>query len=125
LITIKTDVALPFEFDALTLKPRDLETLRPLFERYAFRTWLRELDAAATEGAPTPEQDCSGDHRAHYETILTEAALVAWIARLEAATAFALDTETTGLNPMQAELVGISFATEPGVAAYVPPRCPN
>ncbi len=120
LITIKTDVALPFELDSLTLQPRDLEVLRPLFERYVFRAWLRELDAAATDTPAAPEQDNSGDHRAHYETILTEAALDAWIARLEAASAFALDTETTGLNAMQAELVGISFATEAGVAAYLP-----
>ena len=120
LITIKTDVELPFELESLTLQPRDLDTLRPLFERYVFRAWLRELDAAATEAPAGPEQDNSGDHRARYETILTTAALDAWIARLEAAPAFALDTETTGLNPMQAELVGISFATEAGVAAYVP-----
>jgi DNA polymerase-1 len=120
LITIKTDVALPFEFDELTLKPRDTDTLRTLFERYQFRTWMRELDAAATTPPDAPEQDSSGDHRARYETILTEAALDNWIFRLEAAAAFALDTETTGLNPMQAELVGISFAIEAGVAAYLP-----
>ena len=120
LITIKTDCDLPFELDSLTLQPRDLEVLRPLFERYAFRTWLRELDAAATEGPAMPEQDDSGDHRAHYETILTEAALDTWIAKLNAAPAYALDTETTGLNAMQAELVGISFATEAGMAAYLP-----
>ncbi len=120
LITIKTDVALPFELDSLTLQPRDLDTLRPLFERYVFRAWLRELDVAATEGPAAPEQDHSGDHRARYETILTEAALDAWIAKLDAAPAYALDTETTGLNAMQAELVGISFATEAGVAAYLP-----
>ncbi|MBT9591538.1 MAG: DNA polymerase I, partial [Thiobacillus sp.] len=120
LITIKTDVALPFDLESLTLQPRDLDTLRPLFERYAFRTWLRELDAASTADPAIPEQDNSGDHRARYETILTEAALDAWIARLQAAPAYALDTETTGLNAMQAELVGISFATAAGVAAYVP-----
>ncbi|MDP2265551.1 MAG: DNA polymerase I, partial [Thiobacillus sp.] len=99
---------------------RDVDTLRPMFERYVFRAWLRELDATATEAPVEPEQDNSGDHRAHYETILTEAALDAWIAKLDAAPAYALDTETTGLNAMQAELVGISFATEAGVAAYVP-----
>ena len=120
LITIKTDVALPFELESLTLQPRDVDTLRPLFERFVFRAWLRELDAAATEAPAEPEQDTSGDHRARYETILSEAALDTWIARLEAAPAFALDTETTGLNAMQAELVGISFALSPGVAAYVP-----
>lgn len=120
LVTIKTDVELPFDFDDLVLKPRDTDTLRTLFERYQFRTWLRELDAAATASSEAPEQDCSGDHRAHYETILTEAQLDAWTAKLKAAPAFALDTETTGLNPMQAELVGISFATAHGEAAYVP-----
>ena len=120
LITIKTDVALPFDFDDLVLGPRDRDALRTLFERYEFRTWLRELDAAATGAASTPEQDCSGEHRARYETILSEAQLDAWIARLEAAPAFALDTETTSLNAMQAELVGISFATAHGAAAYLP-----
>ncbi|ODU44733.1 MAG: DNA polymerase I, partial [Thiobacillus sp. SCN 63-374] len=120
LITIKTDVALPFDFDDLVLRPRDRDALRALFERYEFRTWLRELDAAATGAASTPEQDCSGEHRARYETILTEARLDAWIARLEAAPAFALDTETTSLNAMRAELVGISFATAHGEAAYLP-----
>ncbi|MBI3433221.1 MAG: DNA polymerase I [Hydrogenophilales bacterium] len=120
LITIKTDVALPFDFDGLVLKPRDLDVLRPLFERYEFRTWLRELDAAATAQPDAPEQDDSGDHRAHYETILTEAQLDAWIAKLNAATAYALDTETTSLDAMQAELVGISFAIQAGEAAYLP-----
>ncbi|MFN3544035.1 MAG: DNA polymerase I [Thiobacillus sp.] len=119
LVTIKTDVELPFNFDDLVLKPRDTDTLRALFERYEFRSWLRELDAAVA--APeAPNQDASGAHRARYETILTEQQLDAWIAKLEAAPLFALDTETTSLNPMQAELVGISFAVAPGEAAYVP-----
>jgi DNA polymerase-1 len=120
LITIKTDVALPFDFDDLVLKPRDTDALRALFERYEFRTWLRELDAAATASPAVPEQDESGEHRVHYETILTEGQLDAWIARLHAAPAYALDAETTSLNPMQAELVGISFATAHGAAAYLP-----
>ena len=139
LLTIKMDVALPFDFDDLILKPRDTDALRTLFERYEFRAWLHELDAApqaqkdanppraaAPQGggkshAPAlPEQDSSGDHRVRYETLLSEAALDAWIARLEAAPAFALDTETTSLNPMQAELVGIAFAIAHGEAAYLP-----
>ncbi len=120
LITIKTDVDLPFDFDDLVLKPRDTETLRTLFERYQFRTWLRELDAAANAQPDAPEQDDSGEHRARYETILDEATLDTWIARLDAAPAYALDTETTSLDPMQAELVGISFATAHGEAAYLP-----
>ncbi|MHB1093486.1 DNA polymerase I [Thiobacillus sp.] len=120
LITIKTDVNLPFDFDDLVLKPRDTDTLRPLFERYEFRTWLRELDAAVTGIPDVPGQDDSGNHRDRYETLLTEAQLDAWISRLDAASAFALDTETTSLDAMQAELVGISFATTHGEAAYLP-----
>ncbi|MDQ1315470.1 MAG: polymerase [Pseudomonadota bacterium] len=120
LITIKTDVALPFDFNSLTLQPKNTAELRALFERYEFRAWLRELDDAATGLPAVPEQDCSGDHRTHYETILTEAQLDAWIDELRAAPAFALDTETTSLNAMQAELVGISFAAAHGKAAYVP-----
>ncbi|MEW6120063.1 MAG: DNA polymerase I [Pseudomonadota bacterium] len=131
LLTIKTDVALPFALDALKPGAPDADVLRALYTRYEFRTWLRELDAAVRgESAPPgqntgadpaqPEQDCSGDHRAHYETILDDATLERWIAKLAAASGFALDTETTGLNAMQAELVGISFATAHGEAAYLP-----
>jgi len=120
LITIKTDVDLPFDFDDLVLKPRDTGALRPLFERYEFRTWLRELDAAATANPDIPEQDSSGNHRARYETLLTEAQLDTWIAKLQAAPAFALDTETTSLDAMKAELVGMSFAIQAGEAAYLP-----
>ncbi len=129
LITIKTDVALPFALDALTPAEPDAEALRALYTRYEFRTWLRELDAAAGgESAPAgqdadtslPERNDSGEHRAHYETILDDAALDRWIAKLAAAPRFALDTETTGLNAMQAELVGISFAVADGEAAYLP-----
>ena len=120
LITIKTDVALPFTLDALTLQARDTATQRTLFERFGFRAWLRELDAAATDLPAVPEQDTSGNHRARYETILTDVQLDDWIARLTAAPAYALDTETTGLDPMQAELVGMSFAIAPGDAAYLP-----
>ncbi len=117
LVTIKTDVGLPFDFDDLVQKPRDTEALRALFERYEFRSWLRELDTAPNAAS---ERDRSGRHRAHYETILDPARLDAWIARLERAPAFAFDTETTALNPMRAELVGLSFAVAPGEAAYVP-----
>jgi DNA polymerase-1 len=120
LITIKTDVALPFTLDALTLQARDIAAQRALFERFGFRAWLRELDAATTGLPAVPEQDTSGDHRTHYESILTDAQLDDWIARLTAAPAYALDTETTGLDPMQAELVGMSFAIAPGEAAYLP-----
>jgi DNA polymerase-1 len=119
LLTIKTDVELPFDFDDLVLRPRDTDALRALFERYEFRAWLRELDAPADAEVAAPD-DSSDTHRVDYQTILSDEALDAWIAKLEAAPAFALDTETSSLNPMQADIVGISFATARGEAAYLP-----
>jgi DNA polymerase-1 len=120
LLTIKTDVELPFALDELTRRERDREALRALYDRFDFRTWLRDLDGAGDAPATPAAPDASGSHRAGYETILNAAHLDAWIARLEAASIFALDTETTSLNPMQAQLVGMSFAVAPGEAAYLP-----
>ena len=120
LLTIKTDVELPFELHELTRRPPDREVLRELYDRFDFRTWLRDLDNASDTPAAPPTPDASGEHRARYETLLSNEQLDAWIGKLEAAEIFALDTETTSLNPMQAELVGMSFAIAPGEAAYLP-----
>ena len=119
LVTIRTDVPLPFALTSLTRRAPDRETLRRLYAHYDFRTWLRELQDEAQPDEPAAPDD-SGAHRARYETLLDTAALDAWIARLAAAPAFAIDTETTALNPMRAQLVGISFATAHGEAAYLP-----
>ena len=119
LVTIKTDVALPFELASLTRQPADRETLRKLFDRFDFRTWLRDLDGANdSEAAPAP--DVSGAHRSQYETILSHAQLDIWMGKLQDSPIFALDTETTELAPMRAQLVGMSFALTPGEAAYLP-----
>ena len=110
LATIRCDLQLGLELAALVPAPEDKEALQSLFERYQFNSWLKELRAAP----PPPIGERT------YECVTTEAALDAWIARLEAADCFAFDTETTSLNYMQADLVGFSFAVEPGEAAYVP-----
>ena len=110
LATIRCDLQLGLELAALVPAPEDKEALQSLFERYQFNSWLKELRAAP----PPPIGERT------YECVTTEAALDAWIARLEAADCFAFDTETTSLNYMQADLVGFSFAVKPGEAAYVP-----
>ncbi len=110
LATIRCDLQLGLELAALVPAPEDKEALQSLFERYQFNSWLKELRAAP----PPPVGERT------YECVTTEAALDAWIARLEAADCFAFDTETTSLNYMQADLVGFSFAVKPGEAAYVP-----
>jgi DNA polymerase-1 len=118
------------------MQPQDKEVLKDLFTRYNFRTWLRELadggDAAVGKSpvvgavaAAALEVPAQGGLFApatpvEYETVLTDAQLDQWIAAINAAELTAVDTETTSLEAMQAELVGISLCWEPGRAAYIP-----
>ncbi|HJV73513.1 MAG TPA: DNA polymerase I [Noviherbaspirillum sp.] len=136
LITVKTDcdlvehmVSIP---ESLIAKPADKETLIEFFRRYGFRTWLRELTDEPASGArvATPAQGNAGAPQANlfdapavvaeYETILTEAQLERWLAMINDAPLTSVDTETTSLEPMLAQLVGISLCCKPGVAAYIP-----
>ena len=132
LLTIRCDVRLPVTVADLAPKPQDTAKLAELFERFEFKSWLRELEERGVRreenGEPgvEPIAEESGappvtPHSARaYETILTDEQLEAWLAKIEQADLTALDTETTSLDPMQARLVGISFSVEPGRAAYVP-----
>ena len=113
LATIKCDVKLEQEPKQLVRKPVDEDRLRSLFAELEFKTWLSELggiEASSTHTSDKPE----------YETVLDEGRLDHWLARLRDAELFAFDTETTSLQATQAQLVGVSFCTKPGVAAYVP-----
>ena len=115
LATIKSDVALEAAVDQLANVEPDRDRLLYWFEELEFKSWIDELQAgtvAATDSAPAIETD--------YELVTEEAAFEAWIKQLEEAPAFAFDTETTSLDYMRAEVVGVSFAIEPGRAAYVP-----
>jgi DNA polymerase-1 len=131
LLTIKCDVELPVQIQDLAPQAQDKAKLAELFERFEFRTWRRELDGAAagtpaTAGAASPapvpvaEVSTAPQYGRHYETVTTADALAQWLARIEAAPLTAVDTETTSLDPMTAELVGISLAVDPGHAAYIP-----
>jgi len=113
LATIKCDVNLEQGPKQLKRKPPDEDRLRQLFAELEFKTWLSELggmQASSTHTADKPE----------YETVLDEQRLDYWVQQLRDAELFAFDTETTSLQATQAQLVGVSFCTEPGVAAYVP-----
>ncbi len=128
LVTIKCDVELPCRHDELTAPPQDVGQLRYWFERLNFRTWLRELNAAEPVPAAHPLQDDlfaapatpAIIETAHYDCISSEAQLAHWLEKLHATELVALDTETDGLDHLQARLVGISFAVAPGEAAYLP-----
>jgi DNA polymerase-1 len=117
LVTVVRDVALPVHVQSLTPTPPDTETLKALYTRLEFKTWLGELLAApAAQADPDHENTASLD----YDTVLDARQLDAWLKRLTAAEVFAFDTETTSLDYMSAEVVGVSFALETGKAAYVP-----
>ncbi|HKV97694.1 MAG TPA: DNA polymerase I [Gammaproteobacteria bacterium] len=129
LAVIRCDVELPVTLADLAMRAPDAAALRELYTRLEFKTWLRELDGGETkpmEAAPVPVAAASSPLTPHaspepsYETILDETALDKWIAKLESAELFAVDTETTGLDYMQARIVGVSFAVKSGEAAYLP-----
>ena len=165
LITVKTDCDLSPHLpglDDLHAKSEDAALLRELFERYAFKTWLRDVEkqltspsqegsgAAATfdlAGTPitnqtsdepsspkksvviasSPTKDLSQDTRdlqgaiaKHYECVVDEVTLDKWLKKIESAELTAVDTETTSLDALVAELVGISLSVKPGEACYIP-----
>ena len=129
LITVLTDCDLAGHvdgwpgLDALALREVDTAGLHDFYQRYGFRTWLREMDAApaaATEATVTAPPVTGAELPREYETLTTWERLDAWLAQLAAAPLAAVDTETDSLDGMRARIVGISFATEPGRAAYVP-----
>jgi DNA polymerase-1 len=110
--------------EGLVPAEEDKEALLALYERYGFRTWLREV-SGESERVPTgdsraaPERPTAPE-QVDYQIITDWTAFEAWLEKLRAAPLVAVDTETTSLDEMQARLVGISFAVEPGVACYIP-----
>ena len=134
LLTIKTDCELSSHLpslDDLHAVAEDAPKLRELFERYAFKTWLRDIAAVAEKPAgealtiaagivSTTAEVLTDTVGRNYECIVDEAGFERWLAKLQQAELVAVDTETTGLDALVAELVGISFAVEAGEACYIP-----
>ena len=110
LVTIRCQLDLPLALDDLKIKQADETRLKELYARLQFKTWLAELGGIEDE---TTEA-------ADYETILDQTELDNCLAKISEKGIFAFDTETTDLDAMQAEIVGLSFCTESGRAAYVP-----
>jgi len=115
LATIKMDVPLKLSPEQLKNAPPDREALVDWYTRLEFRSWLDEL--LGQQKTPVVR---SAALPVTYDIVTEQAALDAWLKQLAAAELFAFDTETTSLNYMEARIVGVSFAVEPGVAAYVP-----
>ncbi len=118
LVTVRCDLPLAHGPDDLRVAPPDPVRLRELYSALEFKTWLAEV---LTPGADVPAP--AGDPpsaAAEYETVLDREGFETWVERLRGTELFAFDTETTSLDYVQAEVVGVSFAIEPGRAAYVP-----
>jgi DNA polymerase I len=115
LVTIDCAVDHPGRPGEFVLGESDSEQLRALFSELEFSRWLAELDDGSVSDEGVPEK-LSGE----YEAVLTLDDWQHWRNQLAQSTVFAFDTETTGLDPMQADLVGFSVAVEPGRAAYIP-----
>jgi len=112
LTTIVCDLKLEVTPEGLTLSAPDSQRLRKLYDRLQLSSLLRRIDDEPEDAPPAADVD--------YETVLSEAALAKWLKRIEKAKLVALDTETTSLDYMEAEIVGISLCVEPGTAAYIP-----
>ncbi|WP_323993040.1 DNA polymerase I [Aeromonas dhakensis] len=123
LATIKTDVALEQSLEELELGPIDKEALLAVYREYELRNLIKELESGGEESGVEGDEEGAAPAAAietDYRCILDEAEFDEWLARLQAAPLFAFDTETTSLDYMEARVVGVSFAIEPGKAAYVP-----
>ncbi|NQZ49932.1 MAG: DNA polymerase I, partial [Moritella sp.] len=135
--TIKLDVETGVSLDDLAIAETDTAALAELYQQMGFKRWLAALldgadatkhvyagkaakaSSAASESGLDDVAPCTID-RSNYETILTQADFDRWLDKLQKAELFAFDTETTSLNYIQAELVGLSFAVAEGEAAYLP-----
>jgi DNA polymerase-1 len=116
LTAIRCDVALQAEPVSLLIQPPDKAALRMLYTQLDFRRWLEELGGDAENAAAADTAAAA----VTYETVLTRERLDDWLQRLAQAGQFAFDTETTSLDYMEAQIVGVSFALQAGEAAYVP-----
>jgi len=113
LVTIKRDVPLEVDVEDLARRPADEADLRELYARLEFRTWLEEILSSGGEDARAASE-------ADYEIVTDGERFGEWLERLKQAECFSFDTETTSLDYMLANLVGVSFAVQSGEAAYVP-----
>ncbi len=148
LVTVKCDVELPVRFDQLAAPAQGTAKLRGLLEQFGFKSWLRELESGkGTTNTPSPSQgegwdggesrkvstpshslplqgggngDLFSNDTSNYEAILTDVQLDAWIEKIMHAPLVSIDTETTGLDVMNEQLVGISFSIEAHHAVYLP-----
>ncbi len=120
LATIQVDLDLPCALDDLKKQAINTVRLTELLTQLGFSSWLKTLNQASLATTPVQASLVEDTLTPEYETVLTQQQFDAWLHTLMQAPVFAFDTETTSLDYMTAEIVGVSFAVTPGKAAYVP-----
>ncbi len=131
LLTVKVDCELDAHLNDLSelqVQPENHDELRQLFVRYGFRTWLKEYESVTqsieqgTEGSSQQNQLSlpSAPININYEMVTTKEQLHVWLEKIKSASLTCIDTETTGLDPMRSQLVGISLSVMVGQACYIP-----
>jgi len=116
LATIQLDVPLPITLDELKPADADPDKLRDLYGRFELRTLLKQLD----EVTAAPEAEVHDSADSNYETVLSWPAFDAWLDKIDNADLVAFDSETTSLDYMAAQIVGVSLSVAAGEAAYIP-----
>ncbi len=117
LVTIQCMVPLPSSLDRCVMSPANHAVLKQWYATLEFSTWLKELSDNNSDEVIV---DSGVTELKRYDVVLTEKACLLWIQKIQAATVFALDVETTSLDDMSAQLVGVSLAVASGEAAYIP-----
>ena len=114
LVTLKKDVDLSVSLDELLAATENQEELNKLFASLEFKNWIKSPDGRSTDEpiASVPSKE--------YETVLSDKALKTWAEKLNKCSAFAIDTETSSLDTMTADLLGISLSCEEGEGCYIP-----
>lgn len=120
LVTIKTDLDLPLTLSDLTPKAVDRDALIDLTTTLEFKNWLRDLLGNETEQNQQSPNSAPASQNINYTLLNTQSALNHWLEKLNHCAAFCIDTETTGLDVMTAEIVGLSFAIEENDPVYIP-----
>lgn len=118
LVTLKYDVELEYTPKDLVIAPPDYPVLKELYRYWNFRTWLSQIDEAGDSEQPDNADNKTTDP--DYETVLTAEQLDKWITQINRAALLSIDTETTSLEYMNAEIVGISISSAANQAAYIP-----
>ena len=117
LVTILTEIDVGVEVGSLKIIEADKERLESLYRQYEFKTFLGELSEAQDSDKKFIKKVSP---KTNYETIFTTEALMSWISRLNAAKLMAFDLETTSLDPLEADIVGLSFSVNTLNAVYIP-----